>query len=144
MEQLAMFQMPAGPAVAERRSRQRVEEEAWQIQPQLPIAHPDHESLYTWSDSAIATLRESLLYASFRDICDNRTSKRTREEIWRWIERDEKSPFSFRVCVTAIDPAIDAATLRYAIRALSERVLATPEGLDVADVMLTEIMASAA
>lgn len=145
MEQLAMFQMPAGPAVAQKRmSRQRQEQEAWQIQPQLPIAHPDHEALYSWTDEAIAAMRESLLYASFRDVCDNRTSTRTREEIWRWIDRDEWSPFSFRVCVAVIDPSIDVAVLRIAIRTLSERALAIPDGQVIVTAMFNDLMAPAA
>lgn len=94
----------------------------WQVglQPQLPMSCDGFESLFSWSDEEVEKARVGLLWASIQDVCDQRTNRATRDEVWAWIRSDEIHPFSYRVCVAAWDPRVDPDTLRDYIAQMAE------------------------
>jgi hypothetical protein len=55
-----------------------------------------------WSDSAITSLREGLLWSSLRALADGRAGKTTKEESMAWLLSDEIEPFSFVVCCSEL------------------------------------------
>ncbi len=66
----------------------------------------EHKPGLAWSDTDVQTLRFGLLVDAIKLLRNPRAGADTRSGLLDWIESDEITPFSFRVCCLAegLDP----------------------------------------
>lgn len=72
------------------------------------IRNFEHKPALAWSDRDVQTLRFGLLVDAIKLLRNPRVGADTRSDLLDWIESDEMTPFSFRVCCLAegLDPDV--------------------------------------
>lgn len=63
-----------------------------------------------WDDSAVKSLRDSLLWHSLRILEDGRAGQTAKRDVLDWIVSEELHPFSFNICCAEVD--LDPEQLR--------------------------------
>ena len=67
----------------------------------------------TWTDEAIASMREGVLVNALTSLAKGHMKSEARRELMEWLDSEELEPFSFNVC--ALNTGRDPEILRAAI-----------------------------